>query len=308
MTVESFQRTTTSGYPNRGRGFRRSLSACLLAMLSGLLSFQSQAQTNSPPSDWQITIAPYAWLMGASGSLTAGSQKVDVNANFIDVLGKTDTVVAFMAYGEARKSPYGAYLDLIYTQVTASGGFATARNPLPQLSLAVNANGGVRSTLFIAELGGFYELYRGGEAGSRTVVDALFGIRYWHASNDLTFNVSGAFNAPGFRFDRNGNQVIFRSGDMDWADPVIGLRLRHEFAPHHELRLRGDIGGFGIGSQFSWQAFAGYGYEFSPGPTSWTAHIGYRALAVNYSAGSGTDVRGVDAVLHGPVLGVSARF
>ena len=32
--------------------------------------------------------------------------------------------------------------------------------------------------------------------------------------------------------------------------PVIGLRLRHEFSPTQNIMLRGDVGGFGLGSQF----------------------------------------------------------
>lgn len=49
---------------------------------------------------------------------------------------------------------------------------------------------------------------------------------------------------------------------------------------HH--RLRGDVGGFGVGSQFTWQALGVYTYEFSSGRTAWSAVLGYRAIGLNY--------------------------
>jgi hypothetical protein len=79
-------------------------------------------------------------------------------------------------------------------------------------------------------------------------------------------------------------------------------------APHHHLRLSGDIGGFGVGSQLTWQGFAGYSYEFSSGPTSWSAVAGYKALGVNYSAGWGADSRSLDVVMHGPVIGLTFKW
>jgi len=60
-----------------------------------------------------------------------------------------------------------------------------------------------------------------------------------------------------------------------------------------------------VGSQFTWQAMAAYAYEFSSGPTLWSAILGYRAIGLDYSPGGSN---AIDLVLHGPVLGVSMRF
>ena len=75
---------------------------------------------------------PCAWLMAINGKVTAATQAVDVNASFIDILGKTDTLVGLMAYGGARAAEYALCFDFVVTQLTASGGFAAARNPLPR--------------------------------------------------------------------------------------------------------------------------------------------------------------------------------
>jgi hypothetical protein len=46
-----------------------------------------------------------------------------------------------------------------------------------------------------------------------------------------------------------------------WVGPVVGARIRRQIAPGKELRLEGDVGGFGAGSEFSWQVVATYGFD-----------------------------------------------
>jgi hypothetical protein len=36
--------------------------------------------------------------------------------------------------------------------------------------------------------------------------------------------------------------------------------------------------------------------------------LGYRALSTSYTTGSGLDTRGIDLILHGPLIGFSVRF
>jgi len=57
--------------------------------------------------------------------------------------------------------------------------------------------------------------------------------------------------------------------------------------------VRGDIGGFGLGSQFSWQAVAPYSYAWQFTGYQIAAVLGFRALAVNYTSGSGVDTLGI---------------
>ena len=72
--------------------------------------------------------------------------------------------------------------------------------------------------------------------------------------------------------------------------------------------VRGDVGGFGLGSQFTWQAAAIYSYQWRFDGYALAALVGYRALGVTYSEGSGTSTAGIDAILHGPLIGGSLRF
>jgi hypothetical protein len=41
-----------------------------------------------------------------------------------------------------------------------------------------------------------------------------------------------------------------RTGDLEWVDPFIGGRIRHQFGDDKEIVLEGDIGGFGVGRIF----------------------------------------------------------
>jgi hypothetical protein len=65
--------------------------------------------------------------------------------------------------------------------------------------------------------------------------------------------------------------------------------------------LRGDIGGFGVGSKFTWNTSALLGYSVSRVVSVW---LGYRALGLDYKSGSGFNKIEFDAIMHGPILGV----
>ena len=90
---------------------------------------------------------------------------------------------------------------------------------------------------------------------------------------------------------------------------MVGLRARHEFAPGERFETRGDIGGFGAGSAFSWEVYGGYARDFEFNGLKLTSSIGYRALSVDYSkTNSNGRESGVNAVLHGPVTSLGLRF
>jgi hypothetical protein len=72
--------------------------------------------------------------------------------------------------------------------------------------------------------------------------------------------------------------------------------------------VRGDIGGFGLQSQFEWQALAGYSYAWQFTGYQLAGVIGYRALGVNYVNGTGIDTNSINVVLHGPIIGFSVHF
>ncbi len=88
-------------------------------------------------------------------------------------------------------------------------------------------------------------------------------------------------------------------------DPIIGMRYKWKIADKWDLKLYGDIGGFGIGSDFTWHTIGVV--DFWP----WQ-HVGfkggYRALNYQFEDDKGTQTFELDLLLHGPILGVSFRW
>ena len=106
-----------------------------------------------------------------------------------------------------------------------------------------------------------------------------------------------------------GGRGNFAAHSLSVALPPAGARVRYAVAPGHELFLRGDIGGFGVGSDFSWQAVGGYGFDFGTwNGITFSGVIGYRALSVDYAEGEGRRRYEFDMLQHGPVLGLGMRF
>ena len=102
--------------------------------------------------------------------------------------------------------------------------------------------------------------------------------------------------------------AVSRSGDLERVDPVVGARIRHQFASGSEFNLLGDVGGFGAGSEFSWQAVATYGFDVKAFGTTMRSVVGYRALSVDYSENTQHGKSGLDSIQHGPILGVAFRW
>lgn len=84
---------------------------------------------------------------------------------------------------------------------------------------------------------------------------------------------------------------------------IVGASLNADITEKLIFNVRGDIGGFGVGSDFSWNALGLFGYRFTK---NITGLIGYRALYVDYKAGTGS-IR-YNATIHGPITGLCFSF
>ena len=74
------------------------LKAALLASAL-VLSFTHATRAEPPatppdPEPWRFTIAPYAWAVGITGSATVRGQTIDTNASMVDLIQKSDSLVA----------------------------------------------------------------------------------------------------------------------------------------------------------------------------------------------------------------------
>jgi hypothetical protein len=300
---------------------RASVAAAVLGLAPALASAQPAAadsaaapsgaapQADADPDAWRFQSAAYGWLIGVSGNMTTRGQTVDVNANFFQVVDKSDSVAAFMGYFEANKGKVGFYTDIVWTKLGFDKALVSYRNPLPGVQVSASTNVALTTTMTIVEAGGLYEVARWQNApGSFTAIDTLLGFRYWNNTADLNLNIIGSVDVASLGIERGRTFSIARNGGLDWVDPVLGLRLRHQFTPSQHLMVRGDVGGFGFASQFAWQAAAVYSYSWQFSGYALGGLLGYRALGVSYVTGTGINTAGVDAVLHGPLIGFNIKF
>lgn len=99
--------------------------------------------------------------------------------------------------------------------------------------------------------------------------------------------------------------VIEAQTDEDWIDPVLVARVTHELNDKWFFHGRGNIGGFGIGSDLIWQIQVDAGYRFS-GRSYMT--LGYRVIDIDYEHGSGADRFVYNMSTFGPQLRFGFRF
>ena len=145
----------------------------------------------------------------------------------------------------------------------------------------------------------------------QTAFDVVVGGRWWYQRLDMTLNFTGnvTVNTPDLQLSANRSQVFVNSGSVGWVDPLIGFRVRHHLAPGQHLSLEADLGGFGIGSRISAEAQLAYGLEFGNAlGVNWAGVLGYRALYVDYTQGSGSSFFQLNQLQHGPLLGVRGKF
>lgn len=263
--------------------------------------------------DWSFKVMPYMWAINMNGGLTVRNLSVDTNVSIIDAITKSSSFpLAFMGRVEASNGPFSAYGDFAYVRLRFSGSTLKLRSPFADVSLGLNVDGRLRQTLAIGEAGVGYELGRWkltSAQASFTALDAYAGMRYVYLGLDLTLQAIGAVNSSLLGVDQIGARAFANSGGIRWVDPVIGLRMRHNFSPGAKFEMRADIGGFGAGSKFGWQFYGGYSRDFEFNGLKFASLIGYRALSLDYSrsAWDGKE-NGMSAIIHGPVTGVSMRF
>jgi hypothetical protein len=293
----------------------------LAAVCCGTALHAADIVVKAPPAPvpaynpWRIDITPYGWMPSLNGTSTVKGHSADVDASFFgDIIHRKipKELFGLMAAFEARNDRFAILGDFVYMKLGASKGGARSISLDPRLTLGVSAQLDATVKLIITELAGAYELVRwGSAAGSTTSLDIYGGGRLWwqEAEASLWIDASLSFLLPRRTFTLSGSRAFASSGDVTWIDPMVGLRLRHQFVPGHELTLSGDVGGFGVGSEFSWQAVGAYRFQLGRSHgIDWSGMLGYRALYVDYSKGAGDTLYQFDMLQHGPIVGISARF
>lgn len=238
------------------------------AALVGLLLLSAVASAGA--EEWKHEVAPYFMAAGMDGVTGVGDVTADVDVSFSDVAENLE--MGFMGMYRGSKGPYSISLDTIYMDLEAdkTGPAGLLLGDVSMQQVAIEADVG-------------YQLSEGFEV--------FAGLRY----NELRSRVKATGPL---------GQVEAASGSEDWVDPVVGARYTWPFADDWSLLLRGDIGGFGVGSDFAWQGIVTVRWQSSE-RVGWL--LAYRHMDMDYK---GSNARGFtyDMAISGPGLGVVFSF
>ncbi len=253
----------------------RSVAAALAALLAATSA--GAAQDAMAPDGWRFQITPYGWAAGMSGDVrpAAGLPTFRADLSFSEILEDLDGAV--FVNGTARRDRFVFLGDFTWAAVSRS-------ERLSFESLPVRVSGEVQQTSLTLAAG--YSVVQ--QPG--VVVDLLAGARGWH----VDASVRAATDIPEF--------PRFRGGDTEaWVDPIVAARARVDLAPDWSVIGYVDVGGFGAGSDMTWQAVATVNYRFSE---RLYLSAGYRHLSFDY------DRRGtkLDIDMGGPLFGATLRY
>ena len=233
---------------------------------------------------WQYEITPYLWGSAMKGDVKISGvvPKTHVDMSFSDIMENLDS--GLMGTFEARKDRWGILFDVIYMNVSSS---ATAIRTGPEDAAVIasaNANLHLKQTMLAAAVA--YRVTEG-----RAALDLIGGARY--SQIKVEADIHGSF------FGLAG--TVARGGSKDWVDPYIGMRVQHPVADGWTLIGYADVGGFGVGSDLSWQMAVGLNYKFS---RTFSGKLGYRYIGVDYDKGGFL----YDMANSGAYLGVGIGF
>jgi hypothetical protein len=224
-----------------------------------LAGSRGNAQSGGPgdgPDRWRFEFVPYLWFASLDGSIGLDPlPTVRVSADLPDPLVNLDFAVSDTF--TAHRGRWTVLSDISFTKL---GVDETVSSSHIQID----------SGLIWASLAGGYAVLDA--PASR--IELLAGARYTLMNNDgeSTGGVTGS-----------------NTSSEQWIDPIVGINARANLAQRLSVGLLANVGGFGVGSDLS--------YEFMPRVTyTWneiiTLNAGYRLVAMDFdSSGVKYDVR-----------------
>jgi hypothetical protein len=250
---------------------RKGILCVALGLAAILAAGPAQAQTPSQGGDgWKHTIALYAVGSGLSGKASIGQLDVDVDLSFSDILDHLE-MGGMLAYrGEKGKMAVmanAAFMGLGATKDLPGGG----TGELDADQTFVEGDFAWRVTKH-------WETY--------------FGLRGYDLDNAIEIRPSGL--------------PIQAADDREsWVDPLVGMRFSAPLGKKWEMAVRGDIGGWGIGSDLAWQVLAHFDWKLTD---HFGLDFGYIILDIDYEHGTGPDFFAYDVTMSGPLAAASFTF
>jgi hypothetical protein len=248
-------------------------SVVLILAASGLApgaAFARTASTTTPQGAWQHTAAIYMLAAGMSGKAAIGPVDADVDVPFSEILENLE--FGGMA---AYRGTNGRWSVMVNSMFIGLG--ITKDGPL----------GGSAEVDFdqtMLEVDGGWRFAKG--------LELYFGLR--GTDIDMNIEVRPTIGTTQTADDRHS-----------WVDPLVGIRYEVPMGSKWTFVGRGDIGGFGVGSDFAWQAMTHFDWRISK---RFGAAFGYVALDMDYKDGEGSDFFKYDILGSGPFAAGTFHF
>lgn len=234
----------------------------------------SPVQQQSAEKPWSFNLTVYGWATAIDGTISAGGRSADVDIAFKDVVRHLD--MTFMATAELRYKRWGFMGDLVYARLHD--------DIAPPAGIVFSSTHEVVKET----IGTFALSYRVVDA-KPAYLDLFAGARVYDFYSQIRLHPN--LGRQGFNAD----------GTSTWADPIVGARGRYYVSPIVFLNGYGDIGGFGAGSELSWQVIGTIGIQAA----RWCdVQVGYCALGFEYDGARGKQ----EITTHGPIFGATIRF
>jgi len=267
----------------------RLLAGVLAVGHLAVLVLAAPALAEPPPEplaekDWTFTVTPYLWLPQIIGEVTTRGRTSEIDTSIWDIFAGGGYGIGLNARMEAwRKQRWGFFADGMWM---AAGKNSNLNNTLLEFDFMQNVG-----FVEVGMVGRAFELPLSPKdpEGASWYIDGLAGARVNIVNVRLDFE----------NF-RNFNKTYV------WADPFLGGRVGFRFGPDNrwDAFVRGDVGGFGAGSDEAWNVIGGFAYAFSVRSTNMSFVLAGRALSIDYENGS----FGYDIITYGPVIGLFFPF
>jgi hypothetical protein len=279
----------------------------------------SNGAASAESSGWEVRLTPYLWATSIEGEQGLGRlPDADIDIAFRDLFESID--FAAMGRVEAQAGPWTLFGDVFFATLGADAAFDVTFGPFTLGPVTVGPfevgprgrrtigpftferiigpfsetiEFDLKQDVDIYEFGAMYRVGEGSLGGQdrHWSVEVLGGARY----TDVELRISS----------RGPFAVRSASVEEDWIDPIVGGQVAMDLTPKWELVARGDVGGFGVGSDFQWNVLGGLTYRFHP---TTNVFLGYRALYQDYETGSGRERFLWDITQHGPLLALELTW
>jgi hypothetical protein len=227
---------------------------------------------------WEHTVVIYGMGAAIDGEAQIGDLAVPVDVSISDVFDALE-----MGAMGAYRADTGTWSFMVDATFMGLGGTAESRRDIVKGDMDMD-----QFTLM-------------GTVGRRLTenLEALFSLSYLDLSTDLKLTT---------RNPLTGAVTTRSAGDeASWVDPLLGLQYNVPFADNWRFNLRGDIGGFGVGSDLTYQLLTNVRWQAND---TIGVVAGYRLISFDYEDGNkgSSKYQHYDLTEQGPLVGMTISF